>query len=114
MVPGGLEVMSYTTLETPRTSLTILLETFARTSKGILDQSAVVVILFIILVLVVLFSQEIRPDESEPVIKSVVSTLLKAMTCWYERPSPITPTARMGKIAANVWEVDRYNPDQKD
>lgn len=41
IVPGGLEVMSYMTLFTPRTSLIIRLITVLKTSNGILAASAV-------------------------------------------------------------------------
>jgi len=42
IVAGGLLVMSYTTLFTPLTSLTILLDAFSNTSYGSLVHSAVI------------------------------------------------------------------------
>ena len=42
IVPGGFDVMSYTTLFIPSTSFIILDEIEERTSYGILDQSAVI------------------------------------------------------------------------
>ena len=45
------------------------------------------------------------------VIKSIVSTALKAITHSYLRASPTTPTDFTGRNTANAWLVFSYQPD---
>src|SRR5690606_15260732 len=79
MVPGGFDVMSYTTRFTPRTSLMIRDETRPRSSYGSGTQSAV--------------------------MPSSECTARTATTSSYVRASPMTPTERTGSSTANACQI---------
>jgi hypothetical protein len=81
IVPGGFEVMSYTTRLIPLTSLTILLEIVRSTSYGSGAQSAV--------------------------IPSSLSTARTAHVFAYVRWSPITPTDFTGSSTAKLCQTFR-------
>src|SRR5579883_1148612 len=79
IVPGGLDVMSYTTRLMPRTSLTIRLEILFRTSWGSGTQSAV--------------------------MPSSECTARMAQVYAYVRWSPITPTLLTGSRTAKDCHI---------
>src|SRR5690606_22854233 len=79
IVPGGFELISYTTRLIPRTSLTIRFETRARKGAGSCAQSAV--------------------------IPSTLVTALNAQTNSYVRSSPITPTVCTGSRTAKACQT---------
>src|SRR5208283_6141195 len=84
IVPGGFNVMSYTTRFTPFTSFTIREETFFSTSCGSATQSAV--------------------------IPSSELTARTAHVYAYVRISPITPTDITGNSTANDCHIFVYSP----